>query len=93
MKNLTNKLICLSKEHNGAKILSIKVRLGALSHMSPEHFLEHLSEFSSGSCFEKAKFEFIAETDIHDPQATGVYIESVEIENNFKNENKVNENF
>mgnify|MGYP001604202373 FL=1 len=80
IQNLVNKLTALSEEHNKARVVSIKVILGALSHTSPDHFREHLEEFAPGSCFENAKIEFIEKTDIHDPQATGIYLESVELE-------------
>ncbi len=47
IRNLLNKLEMIAIE-NDAKIVSIKIRLGALAHISPEHFREHFVAMAKG---------------------------------------------
>ena len=41
MNNLMSKILSLAEKENAVQITKISVKLGALSHMSPEHFREH----------------------------------------------------
>jgi hydrogenase nickel incorporation protein HypA/HybF len=56
------------------------VKLGALSHFSPDHFREHFEQASRGTVAEGASLEIELLTDISDPRAQDVIVESVDIE-------------
>ena len=56
------------------------MRLGALSHFTPEHFREHFGDASRGTLAEGAAVDAVLADDIDDPRATGVVLESVEVE-------------
>ena len=58
----------------------VSVRLGALSHFTPEHFREHFADASRGTVAEGAEVDAVLETDVHAPNAAGVVLESVEVE-------------
>lgn len=80
MRGLMRKLEELA-EHEGARtVTEIRLRLGALSHFSPEHFREHFDQVAPGTCAEGATLVISTSDDIDDPNAQDVLIESVEVE-------------
>ena len=56
------------------------MRLGALSHFTPEHFREHFEDASRGTLAEGAEVEAVLDGDIADARARDVVLESVEVE-------------
>ncbi len=62
-----------------SKVISVKVTLGALSHMTPEHFTEHFEESSQGTSAADAKLDITMSDDIHHPNAQDVLLESIEV--------------
>ena len=58
-----------------ARITRVTVRLGALSHFTPEHFREHFEDASRGTVAEGAAVDAVTADEL-----TGVVIESVEVE-------------
>jgi hydrogenase nickel incorporation protein HypA/HybF len=76
---LVHRLEAVSREQQG-RILAVKVRLGALSHISPEHFREHFERETRGTVAEGAALEVEAQSDVHDPGAQDILLESVELE-------------
>jgi hydrogenase nickel incorporation protein HypA/HybF len=61
------------------QVTAIRVRLGALSHFTPEHFQEHFIDASRGTLAEGASVDAESTTDLADPAAQGVVLESIEI--------------
>jgi hydrogenase nickel incorporation protein HypA/HybF len=76
---LVHQLEAVSREQQG-RILAVKVRLGALSHISAEHFREHFEHTVRGTVAEGAALEVEALSDVHDPGAQDILLESVEVE-------------
>jgi hydrogenase nickel incorporation protein HypA/HybF len=64
----------------GQQVTRIRVRLGALSHFTPEHFREHFEDASRGTVAEGAEVEAELATDPTEPDAQGVRLESVDVE-------------
>ena len=62
------------------KVVRASVWLGALSHMSPDHFREHFDQAAAGTLAEHAAIEVTLSDDIHDPNATSVLLRGVEVE-------------
>jgi hydrogenase nickel incorporation protein HypA/HybF len=58
----------------------VSVRLGALSHFTPEHFEEHFRDSARGTIAEDAVVAAVLETNATDANAQGVVLESVEVE-------------
>ena len=58
----------------------VKVRLGALSHFTPEHFREHFEDAARGTTAEGATVDAVLSDDATEEDATGVVLESVELE-------------
>jgi len=62
------------------RVVKVSVWLGALSHMSADHFGEHFVDAAAGSLAEGAELECLASNDIHDPRALDVVLKSLEVE-------------
>lgn len=80
MRDLMRQIEGLADRENALAITSIKLTLGALSHFSAEHFRAHFGQVSPGTRAEGAALEITISDDVHDANAQGVLIESIEVE-------------
>jgi hydrogenase nickel incorporation protein HypA/HybF len=80
MRGLVAKLECLARDQHATRIKSVRVWLGALSHFSIEHFREHFEHASRGTLAENALLDIELSTDIADPRAQNVVLESLDVE-------------
>lgn len=78
--NLVHKIEEIAKNEKAARVVKVAVWLGALSHMSPEHFKEHYKASSAGTCAEGAELEIETSDDIGHPEAQSVLLQSIETE-------------
>jgi hydrogenase nickel incorporation protein HypA/HybF len=79
-EDLVRKLEALAAEEGGSHVTRIRVRLGALSHFTPEHFREHFAEAAAGTVAAGAEVQAELDTDPTAPGAQGVLLETVELE-------------
>lgn len=79
IEDLMRKVEAVASEQSARKVLSVSVKLGALSHMSPNHFREHFSVASQGTLAEGAKLNIEVLSDTRDLRAQEILLESVEI--------------
>lgn len=79
MADLFRKIEGISRESGGKKIISVKVKLGALSHITPDHFEEHFIEFSKDTSAEGAKLNIVQSEDVTDLDAQDIMLDNVEI--------------
>ncbi|PCJ66971.1 MAG: hydrogenase nickel incorporation protein HypA [Candidatus Hydrogenedentota bacterium] len=80
MKDLIRKINSLTEEASDGRITTVHVWLGALSHMSADHFRYHFEQVSKGTAAEGALLSIEESTDIHDPNAQGLLLLNIEIE-------------
>ena len=80
MDDVMRKVDAVAQENGAIRVTRIGVRLGALSHFTTEHFREHFADASRGTLAEGAAVDAVVETDLSDPDAAGVVLESVEVE-------------
>ncbi len=66
MSALLRRIEALARENDARSVSAVRVRLGALSHMSPEHFREHFEQASIGSVAEGARVEAEACEELYD---------------------------
>ena len=78
--DLMRKIEAVARENDGARVTRITVKLGALSHFTPEHFREHFVDASRGTLAEGAEVDAVLDGDLHAANAAGVVLESVEVE-------------
>ncbi len=79
LSDLLRKVALISQENGGANVVSVKVRLGALAHISPDHLREHYVDGTKGTIAEGSTLEIELNEDIHDPQAQDIVLDSVEV--------------
>ena len=70
----------VGRADRAARVTRIVVRLGALSHFTPEHFRDHFAEAARDTIAEGAVVDARVEPDLTDPHADGVVVESIEVE-------------
>ena len=80
MRDLMARLLETAARRGARRIVTVTVRLGALSHMSPAHFREHFMHAAHGTIAEGAELETLTDTDIRAPGAAHVVLETFEIE-------------
>ncbi|HUN46692.1 MAG TPA: hydrogenase maturation nickel metallochaperone HypA [Stellaceae bacterium] len=80
VRDLVRRLEQVARERGGGRIAAAQVWLGALSHMSPEHFREHFEEVSRGTVAAGARLAIELSQDPHHPSAQHVVLESVDLE-------------
>ena len=79
IRDLVATVLHVAEENAATRVVRIKVRLGALSHFTPEHFLEHWQDATGGTLAEGSKVEAELSEDLTDPNAQGVILEDIEI--------------
>lgn len=80
MTDLVRRIEAVARAEHATRVARVRVRLGALSHFTPEHFREHFDDASRGTLAEGAAVEAVLEEDLDAPHATGVVLETVEVE-------------
>ncbi|MDY6899740.1 MAG: hydrogenase maturation nickel metallochaperone HypA [Cyanobacteriota bacterium] len=80
INDLVQKINAIVIEQDGKRAVAIKVKLGALSHISSEHLREHFEVASKHTLAEGATLECESSKDLSDPLAQEILLESVEVE-------------
>jgi hydrogenase nickel incorporation protein HypA/HybF len=78
--DLMRKITDIAREQGADRISGVKVRLGALAHISREHFREHFEQAAVGTPAEGARLEIDISTDESDPCAQDILLQSVDVE-------------
>jgi hydrogenase nickel incorporation protein HypA/HybF len=79
MDDLLRKVISVAEAEGATSVTRIRVRLGALSHFTPEHFVEHWVDATRGTLAEGSEVDATLEDDPSAEAAQGVVLESVEV--------------
>jgi hydrogenase nickel incorporation protein HypA/HybF len=80
MRDLVGRINDLASAERATAVTRIEVRLGALSHFTPEHFREHFGDAARGTRAEGATVDATLCDDATAPDAAGVVLETVELE-------------
>ena len=80
MTDLMRKIEEVARRDGAIRVTKISVRLGALSHFTPDHFRDHFEDASRGTIAEGAEVDALLEDDVHAPDASGVVLASIEVE-------------
>jgi hydrogenase nickel incorporation protein HypA/HybF len=79
MRDLMHKILDVVAQQGASRVISVTVRLGALSHMDVAHFKQHFDHAATGTVADGAVIYANVETDIQSPTAAGVLLQSVEV--------------
>jgi hydrogenase nickel incorporation protein HypA/HybF len=80
MANLMRRIDDIAKAERARRVASVSVWLGALSHMSVEHFTEHFKQAAAGTIAEGARLDISVSDDPRNDKAQELLLQSVEVE-------------
>ena len=80
MRHLVDRIVAIEEGERVPRVTRISVRLGALSHFTPEHFRNHLADAAVGTVAEAAQVDAICDGNPTDARARDVVLENVEVE-------------
>lgn len=70
----------LASEHRAKRVSEVKVKLGAFSHISADHFREHFEQGAQGTVSEGARLVVEESKDTTDPFAQDIILQSIDVE-------------
>jgi hydrogenase nickel incorporation protein HypA/HybF len=79
IRDLLRRIAQLAQEASATSVTGVTVWLGALSHISAEHFREHFEHETAGSIAEGAELVIETSDDIHHPNAQAILLRSIDI--------------
>jgi hydrogenase nickel incorporation protein HypA/HybF len=78
--DLMRKITAIACEQGASRVSGVKVKLGALAHISAEHFREHFQQAALGTAAEGARLDIDVSTDESDPYAQDILLKNVDVE-------------
>ena len=69
----------IARTENAEKVTCVRVKLGALSHISPDHFRDHFRNETGGTIAEGAELQIEVQDDIYDPMAQEIILDSIDV--------------
>ncbi|MBU0518977.1 hydrogenase maturation nickel metallochaperone HypA [bacterium] len=79
IENLIKKIENVVGEQKAAEVRAVRVKLGALTNISADHFREHFVIGSKGTIAENADLDIAVSDDIYDPNAQQILLEGLEV--------------
>lgn len=80
INDLMHRIDEVARAENATRIVSVSVWLGALSHMSKTHFVEHFERAAKGTVADGARLDITVSGDLDHDNAQDLLLENVEIE-------------
>ncbi|MGD0712853.1 MAG: hydrogenase/urease maturation nickel metallochaperone HypA [Gaiellaceae bacterium] len=79
LADLVREIEAVAAREHAVAVTGVRVRIGPMSHMTPEHFVEHFVDATLGTIAEGARCE-VEQIDPHDPLAQSIVLESVDLD-------------
>jgi hydrogenase nickel incorporation protein HypA/HybF len=80
ISGLMRRIDTIAKADGASRVVGISVWIGALCHMSAEHFAEHFEHASNGTIAEGARLDVTVSDDTRDTNAQDIVLRHVEVE-------------
>jgi hydrogenase nickel incorporation protein HypA/HybF len=80
LAGLLHRVETIAEENDASRVVAVRVRLGALAHISAEHLREHFVDATRDGIASGARLDVVCGDDISDPHAQDILLESVELE-------------
>lgn len=80
VSNLIEKIIGIAADHDVCRIRAARIKLGALSHISPAHFRDHFRIASQGTVAEHVELDIQVATDTTAPDAHDIILISIDVD-------------
>ena len=78
LKDLVREIEAVAGRERASAVTCVRVRIGPMSHMTPEHFVEHFVDATRGTIAEGAHCE-VEQIDPKDPLAQSIVLESLDL--------------
>jgi hydrogenase nickel incorporation protein HypA/HybF len=78
--DLLRQITAIMRQQGTGRVVGVTVRLGALSHISPDHFRAHFVYGARGTLAEGTQLTIEVGHDLGDPRAQDVVLDSLEVE-------------
>ncbi len=78
--NLLQKIDELANKEQAGRVVGVKVKLGALAHISADHFRGHFVHGTIGTKAEGARLDVEVSLNTNDPNAQDILLDSIEVE-------------
>lgn len=78
--DLMRKIEAVAAREGAEAVAVVHVWLGALCHMSADHFRDHFASASAGTIAEGATLDVEVSNDVHDPDAQHLLLKRIEVE-------------
>lgn len=79
LRDLLRKIDEVAARERAERVVGVKVRIGALAHISGPHFREHFEHATRGHVAEGAELDVVESRDASDPMAQEIVLESIEV--------------
>ncbi|WP_019567518.1 hydrogenase maturation nickel metallochaperone HypA [Thioalkalivibrio sp. ALMg13-2] len=79
MADLMRKIEQVAADNNARRVTRVRVWLGALSHITPEHFREHFEDGTRGTVAEGAELDVETSDDETHPEAQQILLRSLDV--------------
>ncbi len=80
ISGLMRRVDAVARADGARRVVGISVWIGALCHMSAEHFAEHFEHASNGTIAEGARLDVTVSDDTRDTNAQDIVLRHVEVE-------------
>ena len=80
MMNLMHRVEEIARNERAQRIVSVSIWLGALSHISADHFAEHFERAAVGTLAEGAQLDIKVSNDPRHVNAQDMMLENVQVE-------------
>jgi len=79
LKDLVREIESVAEREHAGAVTCVRVRIGPMSHMTPDHFVEHFVDATRGTIAEGARCE-VEQIDPGDPLAQSIVLDSVDVD-------------
>jgi hydrogenase nickel incorporation protein HypA/HybF len=79
MADLLRKIEQVAADNGASRVVKVRVWLGALSHITPEHFREHFEDGVRGTVADGAELEVETSDDESHPEAQQILLKSLDV--------------
>ena len=80
MNDLMHRIESIARDNHASRVIGVSVWLGALSHMSKDHFIDHFEQASAGTIAEGAHLDITVSNETGHANAQDLIVQSVEVE-------------
>jgi len=66
LRGLLNQIEAAARRHGAARVSVIRLKLGPLAHIEPDHLREHFAQAARGTLAESARLEIETTDELHE---------------------------